>query len=257
MDVAEAVDTPDVNEMEAKPETTADLKPKQHLTATVTRITLGGAIVDIGLEKPGFVHLARITEKPINRVEEVLEVGQTVDVWVFRADPQRPHVELTMIEPLKYEWRELKKGMVVSGTVTKIENFGVFVEIGAERPGMIHVSELAHKYVRNPHEVVSVGDEIEAKVLAVNRRKKQIKLSIKALLEKQEQTEAAPSLEEVLKESKEDAPVPTAMEIALREAMNRSKGETITGKAKPKAKSQPAELENILTRTLETYTPSK
>ena len=69
--------------------------------------------------------------------------------------------------------------MTVKGKVVRLETFGVFVEIGAERPGLIHISELSHAYVRTPGEVVREGDEVEAKVLEVNRRK-QIKLSIKA-----------------------------------------------------------------------------
>ena len=59
--------------------------------------------------------------------------------------------------------------------------YGAFVDIGAERPGMVHVSELTHGYVKTPSEIVKEGDEVEAKVLDVNRKKKQIRLSIKAL----------------------------------------------------------------------------
>jgi predicted RNA-binding protein with RPS1 domain len=235
---------------------TKNIKRKTHLKVTVSKITLGGAIVDIGMDKPGFIHLARIREETVNRVEDVLEVGQAVDVWVLRADPQRKHVELTMIEPLKLEWREIKKGMVVEGGVTRIEKYGVFVEIGAERPGLVHISELAHKYVTNPHEVVSVGDEIEAKVLAVNRRKKQIKLSIKALLDKKSSAEVIPTAKEALQEDEEESDViPTAMEMALREAMEKSRedGEPID-KPKQQNKNQEGdELGNILSRTLESY----
>ena len=77
-----------------------------------------------------------------------------------------------MKEPLALEWREIKPGMTVKGQVVRLETFGAFVEIGAERPGLIHISELSHSYVRTPGEVVREGDEVEAKVLEVNRRKK-------------------------------------------------------------------------------------
>ena len=86
-----------------------------------------------------------------------------------------------MIKPLDLEWRDIKKGMTVKGQVVRLEKFGAFVEIGAERPGLIHISEMAHGYVRQPSDVVKEGDEVEAQVIDVNRKKKQIKLSLKAL----------------------------------------------------------------------------
>lgn len=229
-----------------------ELKRKTHLKGKVAKIALGGAIIDLSLDKPGFVHLARIQEAPLNRVEDALQAGQEVDVWVLRADPHREHIELTMIEPLKYDWRELKKGMVVSGQISRIEKFGAFVEIGAERPGMVHVSEMANKYVRNPHEVVTIGEEVTAKILAVNKQKKQIKLSMKALIERSETTEVIPTVQEALKETDEDAPVPTAMEMALREAMQRNRKDDAPRSKKSK-RSKGRDLEDIFERTLEGY----
>jgi len=116
-EVIETTDVVDEIEEESpiSEEDTHELKRKTQLKGKVTKLTLGGAIMDIGSEKPGFVHLARIQEAPLNRVEDAIQIGEEVDVWVLRADPNREHVELTMIEPLKYDWRELKKGMVVSG----------------------------------------------------------------------------------------------------------------------------------------------
>ncbi len=226
----------------------SEIKRKMQFAGRVVNIVMGGALVDIGLDQPGFLHISRIKREPVNRVEDVLEVGQTVDVWVRRVDPTGGRVELTMIKPLDLEWREIKKGMVVRGKVSRIEKFGVFVEIGAERPGMIHISELTHGYIRNAEEVVKVGDEIEAQVLGVNRRKKRIKLSRKAL----EQLPSRPAEKEV--DAPEiDEPVPTAMEIALREAMERAKDDSAkeavqTERRKAKTRQ---ELDEILSRTLE------
>lgn len=231
-----------------------EIKRKTHFRGKVVKLALGGAVVDVGLDRPGFVHLARMRTETVNRVEDVLEVGQEVDVWVLRADPNRKHIDLTMIEPLKYDWRELKKGMVITGTVARIEKFGAFVEIGAERPGLVHVSELSTEYVRNPHEVVSVGDELTVKVLSVNRQKKQIKLSVKALAEKAAPAEPVLSAQDALKDAEEDAPVPTAMEMALREAMERSRQEVKSTPKSKKAKNAANHLlEDIFSRTLESY----
>lgn len=226
----------------------SQIKKKMRLQGTVTKVTLGGAIVDLGLDKPGFVHLTRVKPDPIKRVENVLDVGQIVEVWVLRPNQNKDYIELTMIEPFEREWNEIKKGMVVQGKVTRIENFGAFVEIGAERPGLIHISEFSHDYIKNPHEVVSVGDQVEVKVLKVNKRKKQIKLSRKALFDQpNDEKEDAEVTEEIPISSE---PAPTAMEAALREAMERSKKET-PEKNKSKADSpKNAELEDILSRTL-------
>ncbi len=156
------------------------LAPKTKVSGTVIRTSLAGAIIDIGQPVPGVIHISQLRkDPPVNRVEEVLQVGQKVEVWVKRV--RNDCIELTMIEPLPLEWKEMKPGMVVKGKVVRIESYGAFVEIGAERPALVHISEMAHHFVKHPKEVVKEGDEIEAVLLSADRRKKQIRLSIKAL----------------------------------------------------------------------------
>ncbi len=233
--------------MDTKPTSIQDLNPKDKLTGKVVKILLAGIVVDIGLEVPGVVHISRIRKEPVNRIEDVIEIGQTVDVWVRQVFPDRKRVELTMIEPLKLEWREITPGMVVNGQVTRLEKYGAFVEIGAERPGLVHISELTHGYIDSPSDVVHVGDEVEVKVLSVNRRRKQIKLSMKALTEPPQKAVKASQMED----NEPQEPVPTAMEAALREAMERSKnGESKSQKQRDKNASINAELEDIFARTL-------
>ena len=171
----------------------------------------------------------------------MLEEGQEIEAWIRRIDNRTGRVELTLIEPLDLEWREIKKGMVVSGTVTRLENFGAFIDIGAERPGLAHISELTRDYIRSVNDVLTVGDEVEAKVLDVNRRKRQIKLSLKALQEEEIQE---------AKEEEPDVPVPTAMELALRKAMDQVE-EAPAEKPKSKKSGNSEEIEDMLARTLE------
>lgn len=236
----------------------ADVKRKMQFNGTVVKTTLAGAVVDIGVEIPGVVHISQLQKEPVNKVEDVVQVGKPVIVWVRRVEPKRERLELTMIEPLPLEWREIEKGMVVKGEVTRIEKFGVFVEMGAERPGLVHISEITHEYIKDPQQEVKVGDEVEAKVLDVNRRKKQIKLSMKALEEKPVyepkpvSKKKAKSARPAETEEQEEA-IPTAMEMALREAMEKSTPETEkdAGETKVKEDNTDPELDQILSRTLE------
>lgn len=233
-----------------------DLKRKMKLTGTVLKTTLAGAVVDIGLPTPGVIHISQLQQEPTNRVEDVVRPGQTVEVWVKRVDPKKNRIELTMIKPLDLEWRDITKGMIIKGKVTRLEKFGVFVDVGAERPGLVHISEMTHEYIKTPGDVVKEGDEVEVKVLDVNRRKKQIKLSMKALEEKPapapKPSQSRKEREkEPVEEGEKEVPTPTAMEIAMREAMERNKAQEQIQKGKTRRKSPTDdEMSQILSRTL-------
>ncbi len=194
-----------------------ELDPKEKYTGTVVKATLAGAIVDIGVGVPGIVHISRLQKEPVNRVEDVVEVGENVDVWVRQVFPSRDRIELTMIEPLPLEWREIEKGMVVEGEVTRLEKYGAFVDVGAERPGLVHISELAHGYIDSPEDIVKVGDQVEVKVLNVNRRRKQIKLSMKAMMEDHQQ-----AVKQEVEDAEPSKPTPTAMAAAWEKAIEQN-----------------------------------
>ena len=266
--------------------TTPELKPKAKFTGKVLKTSLAGAVMDIGVGKPAVIHVSQLvspTGQAIKSVKEVLQEGQEVEVWVRKVKEDR--IELTMIKPLDLDWHEIKKDMVVKGNVVRVETFGAFLEIGAERPGLIHISELAHGYVRTPGDVVKEGDELEAQVIDVNKKKKQIKLSLKALQPepvKEEVEYQAPekskdkrrkkdtkrkkgdegymSAEEIAALSGDTASKeaePTFMEIAIREAMEKAKSRKAEPKAKKvKASGLQAEQEDLLARTLEKKTTS-
>src|SRR5215216_6055206 len=193
--------------------TAATLDPKTKLSGKVLKTTLAGALVDVGQNVPGVIHISQLSSEPINKVEDVVKEGQTVEVWIRRVRKDR--IELTMIEPLALEWKEIEPDMIVKGKVVRLEAYGAFVDIGAERPGMVHVSELAHGYVKTPNEIVKEGDEVEAKVLDVNRKKKQIKLSMKAL--EPEVEEFVPAKKENKKPAKRGGPKKNQTEVVEQE----------------------------------------
>jgi small subunit ribosomal protein S1 len=203
------------NEELMTPETIDNLEPKMKVTGKVLKTSLAGAIVDVGVGFPGVIHISKISKDSVSRVSDVLKKGQEVEVWIQRVDPETKKIELTMLEPLGMDWRDIKPNMEVTGVVTRLEKYGVFVDIQAERPGLVHISEMAHGYVRTPADIVKKGQEVSVKVLKVDRRKKQIKLSMKAL-------EEAPVNEYVIEQEENAKKVvtPTAFEAAMRKAMD-------------------------------------
>jgi len=219
-----------------------DLKRKMKITGTVKKVELFGAFVDIGVGRDGLVHISAMSAQPINRVEDVVKEGDTVTVWVRRVDPQAGRIDLTMIEPLGLDWDEIKTGQLYKGKVTKLEKFGAFVDIGAERPGLIHISELASYRVEEVNEIVKVGDEVEVKVIGVDPRKRQIKLSIKAV-----------DADIPVEVETEETPL-TAMQIALQRAMgdNGSDEQRASNRRSKNRERQRRDQEDILSRTLTT-----
>ena len=237
------------------------LEPKTKLSGKIIKTTLAGALVDIGQSVPGVIHISQLQQNAVNKVEDVVKEGQTVEVWVRRVKKDR--IELTMIEPLGFEWKEIVPDMVVKGKVVRIETYGAFVDFGAERPGLIHVSELTRGYVKTAGEIVKEGEEIEAKVLDVDRRKRQIRLSMKAL-QPEVVEEAKPEREDRKRSPSGDKrkgkgkkqeenfqmeaeaptePQVTAMQMAWQAALERSKGR---GKVRPKSyKSASEEQEKL------------
>ncbi len=244
------------------------LERKMHLKGKVVKTGKAGAIVDIGVEKPALLHVSQIVtenDEPILKVEDALQEGQEVDVYVRNLRGDR--IEVSMKKPLALEWREIEKDMVLKGKVVELEKFGAFVDIGAERPGLVHISELTQGYVRNASDVVSVGDEVEVKVIDFNRRRRQIRLSMKALqpgLDEIEGVKITPARpprrkgkgsrkqrEPEVHEEKSAEAEPTVMEIRIKEAMEKADmAENKESQREKKDKSMNEEQEDLLSRTL-------
>lgn len=226
------------------PATLDDLQVGMELRGKVKRIELYGAFVDIGVKTDGLLHISQLGKPNVRNVEDVVKVDEEITVYVLKVDKQAGRIALSMTKPAAVSWDNIHEGDVVTGTVIRLERFGVFVDIGAERPGMIHVSELSGEYVNSPSDVVKVGDEIKAKVIKVDRRARRIDLSVKAL--------TAPAPVEAVQDEP-DEKVPTAMELALRRAME-STGRTLPMTKKRDQKRSKAdhrrELEEAFERTL-------
>ncbi len=226
----------------------ADLRPKMKLLGTIKRIELFGAFVDVGAGRDGLLHISQLRKERTNKVEDVVQVGQEVTVWVRKVDTTAGRIDLSLLEPLRLDWDEIKNGMTLKGKVTKLEKFGAFVDIGAERAAFLHAREMMSGYVENPGDVVKPGQEIEAKVISVDRKKRRIDLSLKALEDfTPEETEP------------EEAPL-TAMELALRQAMKSGdKIEIADEEEKRRKKSKVAndDLDSVFERTRQQHAATK
>lgn len=209
----------------ATPTSLAELKPKMKVKGTVQRLELYGAFIDIGVGTNALIHISQLSEDRVNRVSDVLHEGDEVEVWVSKVEPERNQVMVSMVKPLAVDWNDLEVSQVYDGRVTRLENFGAFIDIGAEREGLVHVSELSHDYIKHPSEALRVDEEVKVKVLGFSRRKRRIDLSIKALQQK-----AEPEIQVFTKDDgkvaayddegeEDDFDMPTAMELAMREAM--------------------------------------
>lgn len=238
-------------------ESSQELKKKDRVTGKVVKTSLAGALVDIGRSKPAVIPISQLRKDQVRRVEDVVKEGDQIEAWVWRMDPKQERIELTMIQPLGLEWRDIKKDSVLKGKVSKLDKFGAFIEVGAERPGLVHISEMSNEYVKTPGDVVKVGDEIEVKVLDVDKRKKQIKLSMKALLAPPEEEEKV----EIEENQEPEKPVPTAMEVALRKAMGQDEEDDDTPiedeKPVKAPKTSSKDIDELLERTLENRVRSK
>jgi ribosomal protein S1 len=221
-------------EFDKKPTRIEDLRPGMKLTGEVKRVELCGAFVDIGVGCDALLHISQLSREPINKVTEVVREGDKVTVWVKDVDLKKRHVNLTMLRPPRRAWRELKPGIIVDGKVTKLTPFGAFVDIGVGCDGLVHVSELAPGYVPDPADMVSVGEEVEVRILSVNRRRRRIELSMKDL-----------PLEI---EDEDYGPLPTVMEIALKKAMAERRRER--RKRKKRRAPRPREQEDMIAETL-------
>jgi len=219
----------------------ADLQPKMRLQGVVKDAQLYGAVVDIGLEYDGVVHISQLAPRRVNRVVDVVQPGDAVTVWVTKVNSEKGRIGLTMVEPPQVDWSELEEGQIYTGTVTRLERYGAFVDVGAERAGLLHVREMSSGYVRDPSELVKVGDEVEVRILNMDRRRRRIDLSMMGIANE-------------IEDEPEEEPSMTAMEIALQRAQAERRGRGRRhGKRRSPDLSERAEREDILARTLKQH----
>ncbi|MEH7217321.1 30S ribosomal protein S1 [Bacillus toyonensis] len=175
-----------------KKEAISSLKEGDIVEGTVQRLTDFGAFVNVG-GVDGLVHISQISHERVEQPSEVLEQGQKVKVKVLSVDADTQRISLSIKAAQPGPWEnvagEIKAGDIREGVVKRLVTFGAFVEILPGVEGLVHVSQIANRHVKNPNEVLEMGQEVKVKVLEVHVAEKRISLSIKEALEENNVTE--------------------------------------------------------------------
>jgi small subunit ribosomal protein S1 len=159
--------------------------PGTMVTGTVRNLTNYGAFIEIEEGIDGLLHVSDMSwTRKISHPSEMVEKGQKIECRVISVDQSRRRIALGLKQLSEDPWasdipNKYQPGQVVTGTVTKLTNFGVFVGLENGLEGLLHISELADHKVENPEEVVKVGDTIEVKILRVDSDERKIGLSRK------------------------------------------------------------------------------
>ncbi len=182
-------------------------------TGTVKSLTSYGAFVDIG-GVDGMVHISELSWQRIKNPSEVVLVGDTVEVYVKAIDTEKKKISLGYKKEEENPWVIFQNNYnvddVVKVTIVSMTTYGAFARIIPGIDGLIHISQIANKHIAKPQDELTVGQEVDVKITAVDFEKKRVSLSIRALLEP-EVKEEAPAVEEadevVYEATEENAPV--------------------------------------------------
>ena len=177
-------------------------------TGTVKSLTNYGAFVDIG-GVDGMIHVSELSWTRIKNPSEVVLVGDTVEVYVKAVDKEKKKISLGYKKEDENPWVIFQKNYdvndVVKVTIVSMTTYGAFARIIPGIDGLIHISQIADKHITKPQDELTVGQEVEAKIIAVDNDKKRVSLSIRALIQKEEEEKQdIESNDEVVYEATED-----------------------------------------------------
>ncbi|WP_086427754.1 30S ribosomal protein S1 [Staphylococcus cornubiensis] len=177
-----------------KAELLQSIKAGDVIEGKVARLTNFGAFIDLG-GVDGLVHVSELSHEHVKSPEEVVSIGDTVKVKVRSVEQDSERVSLsikdTLPSPFETIQEKYSEGDVVEGKVMRLASFGAFVEIGSGLQGLVHISEISHKHIGTPGEVLEPGQTVQVKILGINPEEERISLSIKAANPEEETEEAS------------------------------------------------------------------
>jgi small subunit ribosomal protein S1 len=165
-------------------ETLAKLKPDFECEGRVTKLTDFGAFVDIGGIE-GMVHVSEVSHGRIGHPSEILKTGQQVNVKVMKVETDkegRPRVSLSIKALEPDSWKKglgFEEGEIIRGKISRLTDFGAFVEVAPGVDGLVHISEISYERISHPSRFLHEGDEVEVLVMGIDRETRRISLSIK------------------------------------------------------------------------------
>ena len=184
----------------------ANIAVGDRFTGTVKSLTSYGAFVDIG-GVDGMVHISELSWARIKNPAEVVAVGDTVEVYVKELDADKKKISLGYKKAEDNPWAIFQNNYsvddVVKATIVSMTTYGAFARIIPGIDGLIHISQIANKRISKPADELTIGQEVEAKITAIDLEKKRISLSIRALLPEEEVAPAEEAVEEVIEEAAE------------------------------------------------------
>jgi len=185
------------------------------IEGTVQRLTQFGAFVDVG-GVDGLVHISEMSHSHVEKPSDVVKEGDKVKVKILKLVPENERISLSMKAAQPGPWEQAGEqfhaGDIVQGTVRRLVDFGAFVEVAPGVEGLVHVSQIAHRRIGTPHEVLKEGQQVNVKVLDVNVGEKRISLSIKETEEAPEQP-ARP--ERPARAPKQQVDIPDAQSLSM------------------------------------------
>jgi len=176
---------------------------------TVSNLVDFGAFVDLdGID--GLIHISELSWNHVDHPSEVVQVGEEVEVKVLEVDRDRERISLGLKQTRKDPWQEIVErvnvGEQIQGRVTKLVTFGAFVEVAEGVEGLIHISELADHHVETPDEIVRSGDEVDARIIDVDARRRRLSLSLRPKREDREDRPPRRDREDRPRRDRDDRP---------------------------------------------------
>lgn len=163
------------------------IKSGEKREGIVKKIIKAGAIVDIG-GVTGLIHINDLAWERVKRVEDIVNVGDKVTVFVGEVDASNERVSLILKDVDKEPWKvhadSIKSGDIIEGKVVKFMGFGAFVELFPGVEGLVHINEITDENIAKPSDVLEIGQKVKVKVLDINKENKRISLSIKDAVER-------------------------------------------------------------------------
>ncbi|CAJ2231719.1 30S ribosomal protein S1 [Fructilactobacillus sanfranciscensis] len=171
---------------EAREKIMGSLKVGDIVEGKVARLTNFGAFVDLG-GIDGLVHVSEISYDHVSKPSDILKVGEDVKVKVLAIEPERNRISLSIKQLQPGPWDDIEEkaavGSILDGTVKRLVDFGAFVEVLPGVEGLVHISQISHKHIDKPSDVLKSGEKIQVKVLSVDPEEHRLALSMKALEE--------------------------------------------------------------------------